>query len=115
MLANFRDDFTGLAMLDGTTSKPETILGSTDADALKKAIFGKEDYSLRQISSRLKELEKNNIRIPESNEINIGDISINIETEAISSDYDARRAGEQVMSEILEIARKSTTLTKSRR
>ena len=108
-------DFTGLAMLDGTTSKPETILGSTDANALKKAIFGKEDYSLRQISSRLKELEKNNIRIPESNEINIGDISINIETEAISSDYDARRAGEQVMSEILEIARKSTTLTKSRR
>jgi len=41
----------------------------------------------------------------------IGSISLNMDVKQIANDYDAKRAGEQAMEEMLRIARKSTTAT----
>jgi hypothetical protein len=38
----------------------------------------------------------------------IGSIQMNMEVKEIANDYDAKRAGEQAMEEMLRIARKST-------
>lgn len=41
----------------------------------------------------------------------IGSISLNMDVKQIANDYDAKRAGEKAMEEMLRIARKSTTAT----
>ena len=47
--------------------------------------------------------------------VNIENVSINFNTGTISSDYDARRAGDMVKEEILKIARKAGNRSIARR
>ena len=49
------------------------------------------------------------------NSTNIENVSINMNVQQISNDYDARRAGEQAMNEIMRIARKTSAANSIRR
>ena len=111
-------DFTGPAWVDGTKSKPEAFLSAEDTALLKSKLFSNSDYSLRSCVEAIASLAENAQSIgstDNSQNVNIESISIQVGDGTISSDYSARRAGQEIMDEIVSIARKSGNLTLSRR
>ena len=112
-------DFTGPAWVDGTKNKPESILNAKDTDLLRNKLFGNSNGSLLKLIDSIKELADScsvSGKFGEtSTPISIDSVNVNIGMDTISNDYDARRAGQEVIKEILEISRKSGNLTLSRR
>lgn len=112
-------DFTGPAWVDGTKNKPESILNAKDTDLLRNKLFGNSNSSLLKLIDSIKELADScsvSGKFGEtSTPISIESVNVNIGMDTISNDYDARRAGQEVIKEILEISRKSGNLTLSRR
>ena len=111
-------DYTGPAWVDGTKTKPEAFLSAEDTALLKSKIFSNSDYSLRSCIDAISSLAENAQSIgstDNSQNVNIENISIQVGNGTISSDYTARRAGQEIMDEIVSIARKSGNLTLSRR
>ena len=51
----------------------------------------------------------------QDNSITIENASVNMNVQQISNDYDARRAGEQAMNEMMRIARKTSAANSIRR
>ena len=51
----------------------------------------------------------------EDNSVTIENASVNMNVQQISNDYDARRAGEQAMNEMMRIARKTSAANSIRR
>jgi hypothetical protein len=51
----------------------------------------------------------------EDNSTNIDKLEFSMNVQQISNDYDARRAGEQAMNEIMRIARKTSAANSIRR
>ena len=110
-------DFTGPAWVDGTKSKPEAFLSAEDTALLKSKIFSNSNYSLRSVIDSLQALGQTFSSIDNSSASNITFENVNIEIQSgvISSDYDAKRAGEQVFDEFVKIARRSSNLGMARR
>ena len=113
-------DFTGPAWLDGTKTKPEAVLNAAQTDFLKHDLLGNKRNSLASIVTQLQDIFDNTIAGATSStssdeSITIEKVSINFNAGTISSDYDARRAGELVKEEMLKIARKTGNRSVSRR
>lgn len=111
-------DYTGPAWVDGTKSKPEAFLSAEDTSLLKDKIFSNSDYSLKSIIESIKDFAKSLFNDGNSSSgynITIEKAEVNIQPGVISNDYDARRAGELALEEMVKIARKSGNRTISRR
>ena len=111
-------DFTGPAWVDGTKSKPEAFLSAKDTALLKSKIFSDSDYSLRSVIEAIQGMSNsfgtiNNSSV--SGGITIENVTVEVQPGVISSDYDARRAGEMALEEIVKVARRSTNLNAMRR
>ena len=111
-------DFTGPAWVDGTKSKPESILSAEDTALLRSRIFSDSEYSLRSAIEALREL-RTNWRNVVSNEygggVSIDNVEINFNSGTISSDYDMRRAADVAFEELRNLARKTTGVSLNRR
>lgn len=111
-------DYTGPAWVDGTKAKPEAFLNAEDTKLLKSKIFSNSTYSLRSTLEAIEKLGKTfaNVSTDGANgqSINIENVEIAIQPGVISSDYDAKRAGEMALEEMVRIARKTTNRVVSR-
>lgn len=111
-------DYTGPAWVDGTKAKPEAFLSAEDTRLLKSKIFSNSAYSLRSTLEAIENLGKTfaNVSTGESSgqPINIEKLEVAIQPGVISSDYDAKRAGEMALEEMVRIARKTTNRVVSR-
>ena len=110
-------DFTGPAWVDGTKQKPEAFLSAEDTKLLKSKIFSNSDYSLKSAVEAIESMTKSlsGLQAGGGSNITIEHAEVNIEPGMISNDYDARRAGEMALEEMVKIARKSGNRTVSRR
>lgn len=110
-------DYTGPAWVDGSKSKPEAFLSAKDTALLKSKIFSDSNFSLRSCIEAIQALADNfrSISTDNSENINIENISIQVGNGTISSDYGARKAGQEIMDEILNVAKKAGNLTLARR
>lgn len=110
-------DFTGPAWVDGTKQRPEAFLSAEDTKLLKSKIFSKSDYSLKSAVEAIESMTKSlsGLQAGGGSNITIEHAEVNIEPGTISNDYDARRAGEMALEEMVKIARKSGNRTVSRR
>ena len=109
-------DFTGPAWVDGTKSKPEAFLSASDTAMLKSKIFSNSDGSLKSLVAALEKITNDTSHYSgEGNAaIIIENAQVNIQPGTISNDYDARRAGEMALEEMIKIARKTTNRVVSR-
>lgn len=111
-------DFTGPAWVDGTKARPEAFLSAEDTKLLKSKIFSNSTYSLRSTLEAIEKLGKTfaNVSTDGANgqSINIENVEVAIQPGVISSDYDAKRAGEMALEEMVRIARKTTNRVVSR-
>ena len=111
-------DYTGPAWVDGTKAKPEAFLSAEDTRLLKSKIFSNSAYSLRSTLEAIENLGKTfaNVSTGENSgqSINIEKLEVAIQPGVISSDYDAKRAGEMALEEMVRIARKTTNRVVSR-
>lgn len=109
-------DYTGPAWVDGTKSKPEAFLSAEDTALLKSTIFNSGNNPLTTLVSAIKEIThgSRNYSTVNNDGITIENVSVNIQPGTISNDYDARRAGEMALEEMVKIARKTTNRVVSR-
>lgn len=110
-------DFTGPAWVDGSKSKPEAFLSAEDTAMLKSKIFSNSDGSLRALVAALEAITSDTSKYSaqtNTESIVIQNAQVNIQPGVISNDYDARRAGEMALEEMLKIARKTTNRVVSR-
>ena len=112
-------DFTGPAWVDGSRTKPEAILSAEDTAALRNGLLGTK-INLPQISTSLQALQElltnhsnSNTSITDGN-IYIDTVELNMQAQ-IANDYDANRAGQQVLNEFVRLARKNGVNSVSRR
>ena len=114
-------DYTGIAQVDGTPSRPEAFFNAEQTKILKNGLLGN---SSRILASTLEEF--NSIvegmangatynTIDRGSSLVIENASVNMNVQSIANDYDARRAGEQALEQMMKIARKSGTKGVSRR
>lgn len=106
-------DYTGLAWLDGTPTKPESILNSEQTKWLRDNLDSLLDLNSSNILLKIID-EIRSIRAPYSNystdsdgAINIEHVELNMNVSQLADSYDARRAGKDIMDEIVRIARKT--------
>lgn len=110
-------DFTGPAWVDGTKTKPEAFLSADDTAMLKSKIFSNSDGSLKALVAALEAITDNTSKYSaqtNTESIVIQNAQVNIQPGTISNDYDARRAGEIALEEMVKIARKTTNRVVSR-
>ena len=110
-------DFTGLAMVHGSKNHPENILSAEHTELLKQGIFSNSNHSLAATVAAIQELAKEMASSGVANsgeQIIIQQAVVNIEPGVIANDYDAKRAGEMALEEMIKIARKSGNRTISR-
>lgn len=116
-------NYTGLAMVHGSTKKPEAYLSAEQTSLIKKYVdstLSTRGSTLPDIVSKFSEHLASLISLIESerdtNEsFTLENVNINFNVDSIASDYDVRRAANQAMEEILRIARQSGTSTITRR
>lgn len=105
----------GLAMLHGTKTKPEAIMNAEQTKVWKEDIMSGKSTSLTSLLANFRSsLADFNINVnnadtnnaPNSG-ITIENAAVNMNVASIKNDYDARRAGEQALEEMVRIARKT--------
>lgn len=107
---------TGMAMLHGTSSKPEAILNANDTKLFREKLFGNGDFSLRQAIATIDLLRDQIVSTTNnSSSVDFNGVTINISSDVIANDYDAQRAGRNIFDEMIKMSRKSTMLGVSRR
>ena len=112
-------DYTGPAWVDGTKTKPEAFLSADDTAMLKSKIFSNSDGSLKALVAALEQITNDTSKgapgAQSSGEsIIIQNAQVNIQPGVISNDYDAKKAGELALEEMIKIARKTTNRTVTR-
>ena len=110
-------DFTGPAWVDGSKAKPEAFLSAEDTAMLKSRIFSNSDGSLKALVAALEAITSDTSKYSantSTDSIIIQNAQVNIQPGTISNDYDARRAGEMALEEMVKIARKTTNRVVSR-
>ena len=83
-------DFTGLAWLDGTKNKPETVLNYKDTQ------------NFMDLKDNLKALRTNGVKKPTQTITNNPNFTINVNVDEISNDYDVDRLVDRVKRDILQ-------------
>ena len=107
-------NYTGLAQLDGTKSKPEAVLNASQTKVLRDNILSNKPNSLvsllKSYNDAYKGLSSNaydSINTNNSNSTQIGKAEVNLNIDKLANDYDAKRAANTVMDEMLRIASKT--------
>ena len=104
-------DYTGPAWVDGSPKKPELFLNSKQTQYIRDNLdslinfehtLPKSIESLNNLRNNLSETFVNN-----NEGINIENIELNMTVSQLNSSYDARKAGGDILDEIVRIARKS--------
>lgn len=113
-------DYTGLAWVDGSKTKPEHIFNDQQMEFLKSGLYNNVNLTNSLVSSLGSILDKmaNNDTynsINNSDSVIIERAEVNLKIDEVASDYDARRIGQQAMNEMVRIARKSGNQSISRR
>ena len=103
----------GVVELHGTRTKPEAVLNATQTEILRKNILSNRPDSLLSLLKSYNEAYQglpSNVydSITHNDGVSIENATVNMNVSKIANDYDAQRAGEQVMDKIMSIARKST-------
>ena len=107
--------YTGLAMLHGTKTRPESVFDAKTTETLRNDILG-HGNSLLSLLVDFKNAMYGMAGANEYNTINnssssdyvvIEHVDVNLKIAEMSSDYDARRAGALVMDEMVKIGRKN--------
>jgi len=111
-----RDDYTGFAILHGTPTEPEGILNAEEYRAWKNNIKTTNLLfnALNSVSAAKAGLASNSNYTTNTEGIIIQHAEVNMNA-TIANDYDARRAGEQALEQMVSIARKSGTRSVQRR
>lgn len=108
------NDYTGLAMLHGTPSKPEAVLTAAQTHVLRNDILGHSSDSLLSLLLDFRDSIDGMAgsdtygSIDRSKSIVIENAAVNMNVQSLASDYDARRAGEAALDEMMRIARKTS-------
>ena len=104
-------DFTGPAWVDGSKSKPESILSAEDTAMLKSKIFGNSNSSIKALIAAIETINSDTSKYSSVNssteQIVIEKAEVNIQPGVISNDYEAKRAGEMALEQMVKIARKT--------
>jgi len=113
------DDYTGLAVMHGTKTRPEAVFNAEQTKILRDDILSPKRTSLMSMLNSLRGyLDTGTTTSMVSNENNsavtIDHLEFNMNA-SIANDYDARRAGENAMEEMVKIARKTSIQSLSRR
>lgn len=110
---------TGPAWLDGTPQQPEAVLNATQTRILREDILGASPNSLMSLLVSFKNAYEGIGTTANStandNSIIIENATVNMNVSSIANDYDAKRAGEQALSEMIRIARKTGAANSIRR
>lgn len=109
---------TGPAWLDGTKEKPEAVFNAAQTKILRDNILSNKPNSLITLLNTYNEAYKDGISVaPQeaSGQLIIENATVNMNIEQIANDYDARRAGEQALNEMMRIARKTGAANSIRR
>lgn len=105
-------DYTGPAWIDGTKSNPEAVLNAHQTKVLRDDILSNKPTSLMNLLLDFKDayegMGSNYSTINNDSGIIIENATVEMHIDQISNDYDARRAGEQALSEMMRIARKTS-------
>lgn len=111
-----KNDYTGFAILHGTPTEPEGILNAEEYKAWKDNIKTTNLLfnALNSISAAQAGLASSSSYTTNTEGIIIQHAEVNMNT-TIANDYDARRAGEQALEQMVSIARKSGTRSVQRR
>ena len=106
-------DYTGLAILHGTKTKPEAVLNAEETKMWREDIMSGKPSSLMSLLLDYRDVLANTANENTYNSIIRGEsytfenVSVNMNVGSIANDYDARRAGQNALEEMLNIARKS--------
>lgn len=111
-------DFTGPAWLDGTKTKPETVLNAEQTKALREQLISNKKAHEAMVDSA--EISKNNVSNAANyntndSSITIENIDFDMNVSKIANDMDAKAAGEKALDEMVRIARKSGNRSLARR
>lgn len=103
-------NYTGLAMLHGSKSRPEAVFTADQTAILRNDILSDSPNSLLSLLQDFRNSiagVSNTAALSASGSIIIENASVNMNIDSIANDYDAQRAGEQALNRMLEIARKT--------
>ena len=98
--------------LVGETGKPEAVLNPEQTSILRNEILGNKPNSALSMLSDLRELwnaAERTANIPHTNDASviIENATVEMNVSRIANDYDAQRAGEQALDQMLAIARRT--------
>lgn len=108
-------DFTGPVMVHGSKNKPEAFLSAEDTALLKSTIFNSNNNVLQDFINALENRSNSNANIETAPNVVIEEVNLEIASGTIANDYDAKRAGEKILEEMVKISRKTTNRVSSRR
>ena len=106
-------DFTGPAWVDGTKNKPEHIFNFEQMESLRAHLLSGVDTTSRAVAglsniiNNLPDTNTYNNITNDNSGISINNLEFHMEVKEISNDYDARRAGQEALSEMVRIAYKA--------
>ena len=114
-------DYTGLAMLHGSKTRPEAVLNADETKMWREKILsGHSDSLTNQLLNFQNLVNGLSLNLSGVNNttnegsVNIERIEFNMNA-SIANDYDAKRAGQNAFEEMMKIARKSGVQSVSRR
>ena len=108
-------DFTGPVMVHGSKKKPEAFVSAEDRALLKSTIFNSNNNVLRDFVNALENRSNSNSNVETVPNVVIEEVNLEIASGTIANDYDAKRAGEKILEEMVRISRKTTNRVSSRR
>lgn len=103
-------NYTGLAMLHGSKSRPEAVFTAEQTAILRDDILSDSPNSLLSLLQDFRNSiagVSSTAALSAASSIVIENASVNMNIDSIANDYDAQRAGEQALNRMLEIARKT--------
>ena len=107
-------NYTGLAMVHGSPQNPEAFLNAEETHMWRDKILSGNSGSLTSMLIDFQDMVSGMVNSDSYSEIGVSGSGINIENAVvnmnatIANDYDARRAANTVMDEMIRIARKTT-------
>ena len=110
-------DYTGLAMVHGTSARPETFFNAHDTQLLKQDMMMREQLlpSLLSTYNTLVQNSANRGAVNQTDSLVIQNMELNLNVQELGNDYDARRAANSIMEELMNISRKSGNIGINRR
>ena len=108
-------DYTGLAMVHGSKTRPEAFLNADETKMWREDILsgkkGSLTNSLVEFQAMVESMTASGVSGNTTNNnggnVTIEHAEVNVEA-SVASDYDARRIGQNALEEMVKIARKSS-------